>query len=153
LPGLHLFTLLQFGLVLWLYEGFLKEVRRAYLLRILWLSFLTFVVLNATWVDGISQMNPHARAVQCITLLVVIISYFLHLLRKMEVDRLERDPLFWVSSGLLIYFSGSFFVFLVSNYLLGKDNEMLLAIFSIVSILNILANLSYAIALWVRPKQ
>ncbi|MEL6274231.1 MAG: hypothetical protein AAFU03_03855 [Bacteroidota bacterium] len=180
LPGLHLFTLLQFLLILWVYQDFLDKKLSSRGRWFLGFSFIVFAIINAVWIDGIWKLNPHARAVQSLILLGIIFTYLFNLLQKAGGDdafshstttygrtvitvnkpndftknekavQLEKLPLFWVSAGLLIYFSGSFFIFLAGNYFL-PERQTLMAIYGIHSILNILANIFYGIALWVKP--
>lgn len=150
LPILHFFTVIQFGLVVWIYQDFLL----VYFNKIKIIAFITgfaiFGLVNAVWFDGFFYLNPHARALQSLLLLGVVFSYFAHLLKYMEVAKLEKEPLFWISAGMTIYFSGSFLIFLFSNYLL-QTKEVLISIYGIHSILNIVANVFIAIALWVTP--
>lgn len=150
LPVLHLFTVIQFSLIIWIYQKFLQHYISNTKISLLIGAFAVFGLINAAWIDGIFYLNPHARAIQSIILLGVILFYFTHLLRSMEVKELEKEPLFWISAGMTIYFSGSFLIFLFSNYLL-QTNEVLYSIYGIHSILNVVANVFIAIALWVVP--
>lgn len=150
LPGLHLFTLLQTLLILWVYRDFMRTRAQKWVLPLLAIGFSLFAIVNAVWIDGIWKLNPHARAIQSLLILSIIFSYFFALLRNTHFVRLEKEPLFWISAGLIIYFSGSFFIFLASNYFLTSP-DLLRSIYGIHSVLNIIANLFYAAALWVTP--
>ncbi|MEM8583364.1 MAG: hypothetical protein AAGF87_03795 [Bacteroidota bacterium] len=154
LPGAHLFTITQFGLIIWIYKELLSQISTK-----LWLAliavFFVIGIANGLYYDGFLNLNPSTRALEAILLLVVIIGYFYNLLRQETLVRLEREPLFWTSAGLVIYLSGSLLVFLVSNIFLSDETtyDILWALFGIHSLLNILLNISLAIALWIRyPK-
>ncbi len=154
LPGLHLFTIVQYVLILNIYGNFLQKIIPRW---VYWAGFVLFPIwgiINGIWFDGWYNYNPNARSVQIIVILVLVLLYFYQLLKTIELKRLESDPLFWVSCGLLIYFSGSLFIFLMSNYFLDNKNyELLESIWGMHSILNVIANLSFAIALWINSRK
>ncbi|MEL6669643.1 MAG: hypothetical protein AAFP08_11785 [Bacteroidota bacterium] len=154
LPGAHLFTVVQFGLFVWIYKELIGQWSGK-----LWVALIIVFALiglaNGLYYDGFRNLNPTTRALEAILLLIVIIGYFYNLLRQETLVRLEREPLFWTSAGLVIYLSGSLLVFLVSNIFLSNEGtyDVLWALFGIHSLLNILLNLSLAMALWIRyPK-
>ncbi|PHI19095.1 hypothetical protein CEQ90_14355 [Lewinellaceae bacterium SD302] len=151
LPLLHVFTALQTWFVLRCYRDYLDETvgRKMYWLMVT--GFILFAAGNAVFYDGIFRLNPHARALQSFMLLPVAIGYLLSLLRKAELTKLETDPLFWFSAFVLLYFSGSFFVFLGSNYFISQP-ELLVALYGIHSILSIVALILFTIILWIRKR-
>ena len=151
LPLLHLYTFVQFILLAWVYRVHLHKTLSLPLQRAFLGGFALFVVLNALWLDGIENFNPHARAVESILLVVLALSYFYSLMREMRIARLESDSLFWISCAVLLYFSGSFLLFIVSKYI-SSSEPVMLTVWGIHSVLNILANIIYVIALWVCPK-
>lgn len=152
LPGAHLYTLVQFSLVLWIYRELLERQTQTWVFPALLVMFLLFVLWNGLYLDRFRNFNPHARGIQAIILLPLILSYFYQLLRSMQIPRLEKEPLFWASSGFTIYFSGSLLIFLLSNYLLEAP-ETLRALYAVHSLLNILLNLLLAPALWIRHRK
>ncbi|MGB3548903.1 MAG: hypothetical protein WBA17_18155 [Saprospiraceae bacterium] len=154
LPGLHLFTIAQYVMILVIYGRFLRQFIPNTVFWAILIAFPIWGIMSATFIDGWYNYNPHARAVQIISILILILCYFYQLLKNVEINRLESDPLFWVSCGLLIYFSGSLFIFLMSNYFLANKNyELLDSIYGMHSILNIIANLAYTIALWINSRK
>ena len=152
LPGAHLYTLVQFSLVLWIYQELLVEQTRPWLFPTLLVVFFSFVVWNGLYLDEFRNFNPHARGLQAVILLPLILSYFYQLLRSLQIPRLEKEPLFWASAGFTIYFSGSLLIFLLSNYLLEAP-ETLRALYAVHSLLNILLNLFLVPALWIRHRK
>ena len=49
------------------------------------------------------------------TAIMLSIYYFYYTFIRMEVVRLERFPMFWINSAILIYFGGTFFVTLFED--------------------------------------
>ena len=78
--------------------------------------------------------------------------YFRELLNELRVARLERDPLFWVSVGLALYFLGYILIALFSNYMLQHYSlQFNKNVWSIHFVLSLLLHSSYAGALWLQP--
>ncbi|MBC6994606.1 hypothetical protein QWY85_07415 [Neolewinella lacunae] len=145
LPALHVYTALQTILLLLVFRGHLSAMINPWAPVVLMVLFGVFAAVNAAYIDGLYNFNPHARALQSIILLLVAISYLFRLLRDRALRRLTEESLFWVSAALILYFSGNFLIFMASEPLLNAPG-LLIGLYSIHSILNILANLLYTLA-------
>ena len=55
--------------------------------------------------------------------LLVVLLYFNQLIQDMNVRNILKHSLFWISSGLIIQFTGTFFVYLFANYALSSNTE------------------------------
>lgn len=85
------------------------------------------------------------RGVEGILMLLLCILFFGRLLLKLDVPNLLAYPYFWFATGLMIYFSGTLFLFLyASKYLAMGD----ITYWLIHSLLNILLNIIFAITIW-----
>jgi hypothetical protein len=150
LPLLHVFSVVQFTL-LWLI--FAQRLIPPFSKRFFWgilVAFWAFAIVCAVWIDGIYNFNAHARSFGAILIIIFCLSYFYQRLRMLDLENLEADPLFWVATGSLIYFSGSLILFIISNYIL-PDEAMSISIWGVHGIFNIFNNLFFMIALWVQP--
>lgn len=151
LPLLHTFTFIHFTLIVLVFQDHLKTFFQDRLPGVFIAVFGVFVVVNGIWLDGFFAFNPHARGLQSLLVLFIVLSFFYRTLKEMKVTSLETEPLFWASSGLLLYFSGGLFIFIVSNYI-STSREVMLTSWGIHAILNIVLNLFLVLALWVRPR-
>ncbi|MTB52522.1 hypothetical protein [Lewinella sp. W8] len=149
LPLLHLFTWAQTVLLLLAYRSVFREAGKLSWLKWILGGFTGLVIINALFIDGVFNFNTTVRTTQSVLMLSVIFYYFYQLLQKLQIDRLEREPLFWISAVLTIYFSGNFIVFLMTD-VLKNDALTFWSVYSVHSILNIIVNLVYGVAFWVR---
>ncbi|MEM6321748.1 MAG: hypothetical protein AAF960_29075 [Bacteroidota bacterium] len=146
----HTFTVLQFALLTLIMEKELVPFVSKRTLRGLMVGFTILALFDAFWWNGIENFNNYARTISSILLISLVILFFYKTLQELRIKNLEREPLFWLSIGILIYHSGSSLIFLFSNYV--KTSELaLLTLWGIHAIFNIFLNISYAIALWIRP--
>ncbi len=114
---------------------------------ILWLLllFCVFSIVNSIFYESILEFNSNQRYVAGIMGFVLIVGYFAKLIRKAEHIYLERHPYFILAASYLLYFSGTFFLFLVSKEFMGAD---IAKYWSLHGVLNIFLNLSYIAVLW-----
>lgn len=73
------------------------------------------------------------------------ILYLFETVRQEEEFEVTRNPMFWISLGNLLFFSGSFFSYGFGSYLMYKQSELAETVFWIARILNILLYILYFI--------
>lgn len=115
-------------------------------------SIFFIIILFACFGESTTGFSSLIKAIECL----VIIGFCLYVLYKMidelKVPQIETDPNFWVLSGILIYFSSSFFVFLLSNISLKNDQIALIYIWVSHSVFNAIKYLIYGRAIWLEKK-
>lgn len=146
----YLFTILEFGLLTYVFAEGIKPFLKYNFFWGVAISFLFFVLTDMIWISGISQFNSYSTAIEGLILIFFALIFFYKTLHELKIRFLEREPLFWISAGVLLYFSSSLFIFLFSNYV-NSSTTALFIIWGIHGIFSILLNVFYSTALWVRP--
>lgn len=141
----HIFTLLEFTCFMYIFFQILKIEHKQKLFSVIILSFLIIFLVDIIFISGHLKMNELARNVEGFTFIVLSILYFKSLMKSNEHQSLLQKFSFWFSSAILLYFSGSLFIFLFSNYLLDSSPETFFGIYAIHSILSIIFNILLAI--------
>ncbi|MDP4265720.1 MAG: hypothetical protein Q8941_24590 [Bacteroidota bacterium] len=111
LPLLHLLTLFELFFLLY-YFSLLFERKISIALKYVCWGSLLFCLANALWWQSIFSFNSYARGLEAIIIILVSLLYF--------VQVPERQKTSWeifIVSGLLLYYAGSFFLYLFSNFL------------------------------------
>lgn len=104
--------------------------------------------------SGASWFRPGLQVLESALLLVLVALYFRKLLSELAIGHLERDPMFWLSTGLLIYSLGSIQISLFSNYLLQCYSDQLRStVWFAQALLALILYSCYALALWMRPQK
>ncbi|HAS43337.1 MAG TPA: hypothetical protein DCS93_22850 [Microscillaceae bacterium] len=147
LPLLHVYVIIEFVLLGWMYQFNLYKLYNRYVIPIIIILFSIFSIINSLFIQSIYTFNTHNRPLSNLLLIVFAISYYYKLLKELKIRYLERNPMFWINTGILIYYSGSLFLFIFSNYII-KTRESWLLVWHIHSILNIFINIFYTIGLW-----
>lgn len=147
----YLFTIIEFTILTYVFtQALVPFIARKYLLGVL-LFFLLFVFSDMMWLSGIEQFNSYSTAVEGLLIICFTLTYFYKTLQELQIKYLEREPQFWISTGVLLYFSSSLFIFLFTNYV-NSSLISLYIIWGIHGIFSILLNVLYSIALWVTPQ-
>jgi hypothetical protein len=146
----HIFTLLEFFLLNQIFARTLTPL----LSKLFFNSSLIFMFLvelaDLLWLSSLQQFNGFATAIESLFLIFFSLCYFYKTMQELKVKHLEREPMVFISIGLLLYFSSSLFIFLFTNYV-DAENGTLFLIWGIHGIFSIILNILYAIALWLQP--
>lgn len=146
-------TALEFGLLAAVYRQALRPSALSRWLPVVAGIFMLVSLLSYLRPAGVAQFNPGQRFAESLLVLALVLAYFLKVIRELLVVRLERDPMFWVSAGLLLYFAGSVFVFLSSNYVLRHSNTLSLRLWAVHAGLYMVLYGLYSLALWMKPSR
>ena len=149
---LHIFTVIELGLLALMFGPSIVSLLPSSGLRLLLVAFSIFAIFNSIYIDGITRFNAFAKAIEALFVISFVLMYFYHILRTLEIKHLDQAPLFWISAGSLIYFSGSLFVFIYSNKIVSSLSSSF-TIWGIHAFLTILKNTFYTIALWIRSNK
>lgn len=112
--------------------------------------FYVFTFLNTLYLEPLDTFNSNVRWVQGIVTLLYCIYFFYTLFDDANVDDLLKYPFFWMASGMLIYFSGTLFLFIIENNRANGEDSYFVHVHGI---LNFILNTSYAYTLWLGSKQ
>lgn len=144
-PVQHLYTLLKTLLFSRMYYLALRRSQQRQLVYWLTLAFVVFAVFDAFYLEGLMHYNSYGRAVQSVLLIGFALLYFEQMLRELRVAKLEQDPLFLASVGLVIYSAGTAMLFVLTNNF-TEDLSVLTLAFDSVFLLNIVFNVLLTIA-------
>jgi len=114
--------------------------------------FAILFVLNLFFFWESDKMSSYIRSLESILIIVFTLAYFYQAIENLLVPSLNQDPMFWVNTALLVYFSGNLIFFIISNYLLEQSRQLLMEAYLIHSILIIIRNLLFTIGLWMKPQ-
>ncbi len=116
-PLLHVYTLLEAGLVLLYFRrvlsGFLPD-------SVLWISFLLFnalTLVHAVYQPHNNRPDMLPRCVEGIGIILLCAASYYRILKQLRIKKIYRDPVFLVNIGLLLYFSEPLFQLIIHPYM------------------------------------
>lgn len=114
-------------------------------------GILIFTGYKAAQPGGLAQFPSAVMTAQCALFILLALLYFYQWLHQPVMTAFEHTPLFWVNAGVLVYFSGNLFLFMLQEWLSRTPQLHLQNYWVIHSVANIVANLLYAIGLLCKP--
>ncbi len=99
--------------------------------------------------DGFFKFNSIVNTISCLLIIIWVFAYFYQLLQTLQVIKLYTIPLFWISVGCLLYFSGTLFIFLYSDTILFQKEPILYyQLWNIYYVLLFVFRFLLAVGLW-----
>ena len=145
----QLFTVLEFILFIWLLHFHIKNKRSKKILLITGICFTIFYFLFTALASEHAQIDSIQIGVE--TIIILVFSYYYLYERMNDTNTLfiyNTYP-FWIVIAIVLYLSGSFFVYIFVNYL-SKDE--IRKFWVITNIFSILKSILFAVAILIHAK-
>jgi hypothetical protein len=110
-----------------------------------------YLLIYFFW-DKYLFVPSHVFAFQHLMMLIPLILYFIERMRLMDDEYITKNPMFWVTSGFLIFYSVSIFYFSLFNELYFHYKEVFIKGWAINALALIIMNVLLSKGLWLIPK-
>jgi len=116
-------------------------------LRHLYWIVLIISITNFLFIQGIKEVNNFSYLFGMSVLCVLIIKYYYTLLTSDLTVSLFSLPLFWLSIGILMFFTASFPILAYLNIIIDSNSILTEPLYDLVGIGNIFLSFSYIMVL------
>lgn len=99
--------------------------------------FVVFTISNVIWGEGITQMNSMPRLFGGAAMISMAVMYFYQTANELKYTYLDRDPMFLLSSGLIIYEAGIAVAYSMFNKALAESYDAARMCITVLLVLNI----------------
>lgn len=114
---IHILTAMESFLLFWFFSHIIKKQSIRTITRFLMIVFPLFCIINLLFIQGTRNFPSYTRPAEALLFIALCMIYW-----AQESDE-ERSwaavPSNWFVTGLFLYFSGAFIIFLFSSYLAG----------------------------------
>jgi len=148
----HLFVPVSFFFMMRIYREALKESYPKGLFTLILILFLIFCVINSFFIQSITVFNSNAISLSWVVYIIFSVLFFYQLLKSPASEGLERNPMFWLNTGVLIYYSSTLILFLLVNFLIPEDPKLYASLLGLNILFNIINNIFYSVVLWKTPQ-
>ncbi|MEW7289718.1 hypothetical protein [Aquimarina sp. 2304DJ70-9] len=153
LPLYHFYAVVEFLLIVNIYKAELSKTFSKYFFVFLGIGFTFFAIINTLFFQDLYAFNSNVTTLLGLLVIFFALSYFYTLLKEIKYTSLETNPMFWINSGFLIYFSSNLILFFINNNLFKGNNEASHMVWGLHAIVNIVLIIFYIVAIWVNPKK
>lgn len=110
-------------------------------------------ILDTIFFTGLFEFHSNLNAIGCIIVIYFSLLFFSSLLTNLPITNIERLPLFWIVIGILFYYAGNLFIFILNKFVLALGSDVHQVYWVIIhNLLNITKNILFAIGLWTKLK-
>ncbi|MEZ0609293.1 hypothetical protein ACAW74_12290 [Fibrella sp. WM1] len=149
---LHGYTILEFNIIALFYGSFFGYFYTRSFVLWLMVGFTALALLNSAFIQPPTGGNAYARGLEAILIIALALLAFYKMLSELSARRLDKQPVFWINTGFLLYFAGSLFFLLFSNAVLYDSNQTLkFAVFALHVLLIVMMHVLISIGLWFSP--
>ncbi|HEY4195745.1 MAG TPA: hypothetical protein VGM63_09435 [Mucilaginibacter sp.] len=111
---------------------------------------LLIVICSTIFIESIWVFPAVSNTVLCLLLIPLSLAYFYQIFSRQEFVHIEKQGLFWVNAGVLIYFSVNIFLFMLYNKISVAEKH---DYYMMQSVSNIVTNLLYSVGLLCKPQK
>lgn len=112
---IHIQTTLESFLLLWFFSYVIKSHVILKVIQVLMIALPLFCIINLLLIQGIGSYPSYSRAIEALMFIALSMIYWA---QESEDEKAWTGiPANWFVTGILLYFSGAFFLFLLQNYL------------------------------------
>jgi hypothetical protein len=143
-PLVNFYALIQLFFLLQIYDiAFLNNRKLCWLISAI---FTVLFLINYGFIQSPFSFNSYSFTLAALILTIFALLYFKYLLERLPVNFIHRTPMVWINIGVLVYFSGNIFLFILNNFFtMGVEgNQRYMWILH--NFLNVLQNLLFLIA-------
>ncbi|MBX2923609.1 MAG: hypothetical protein KF746_15515 [Chitinophagaceae bacterium] len=142
----NIFTAIEFVFYLWMFSQIIHHpVIKKFLYNCLWMYPVVFL-MNRLFIQKGEQYHTLTAGLGSLLIVLAAIFYFYELFQSEKSVDLVREPSFWISSGLLFFYSCSFPLYSLISYFYSPSNKIVNYLVSLSSLLNILLYSSFIVA-------
>jgi hypothetical protein len=114
---IHLQTIQESFLLLWFFRLIIKNPILQKVILVVQIGFPVFCLFNLLFIQGVNSFPSYTRAFESIIFIALCMFYWWQ--ENEESTQWTSGLVNWIVMGFFLYFTGSFFIFLFSNYLTG----------------------------------
>ncbi|MFZ4796769.1 MAG: hypothetical protein ACOYMA_04700 [Bacteroidia bacterium] len=144
MPLSHIFTVIEFGMLISVFTTYFKIQMKYYYILLFLIVFIgiidAFVLKKLTTFGGLTNL------IASIFFTIAALYFYYNNINQTQNIDLYKQPMFWFSTSILIYFSINFYKYLRLSTELKLPINTYFIDYIIHSITNTIANLLYAMA-------
>ena len=148
MPQRHLYTFISFLLLGLFYNSVVKDFFKRNWILFIVILFEIYFVINSFFIRGIFEYRGFSRSLSIIILVLFSILYFHKVMVEGKLKSLSREPLIWINTAILLYFSGNLFFNILFDIIFEYSKEFGVLTYFYFNVLNIVFYALLAIGFW-----
>jgi hypothetical protein len=122
-------------------------IKPAYILGLI-ISFEILSLINMLFIQSLLEFPSLIGSIGAMILFLFSVAFFTKVMTEAKILKLAQDPLIWINSGVLIYYTANFVFYALLNYANSYSREFAVLMVLFFSYVNFLFYLLLAIGFW-----
>ena len=123
----------------------LTTLRARWIIRAAMALFAVFVIFRLRYILTPGNFDSYTPALLSLAMMIYSVLFFNQQLNLPQITFIYKTPWFWVVTGLLLYYAGSFLILLTTDYLMVRDNTFIRGLWDLLDVLAVICNLLIAL--------
>lgn len=149
---LHIYTLSEFIILALFFRTIIYNNTIKKGLFIVIIVFGLFKMIDMVWITGTEKLDSLAITISSLFFTGLSLYFYWQTFQRLEVESLERYPLFWINTGILFYFAGNLITFIFSNYITQQGYEYFITHWLLHNLFSLFKYIAFSIGLWLLPR-
>lgn len=137
--------IIEFYLFSILFKKLLPDKPSSRVITLLLVLFTVYIMFSLKRLLSAGSYDSYTPAILSLAMILYCILFFNRQLKMAQDIFIYKTVWFWIVTGLLLYFAGSFIIFLVTNYFMERDNILIRNLWVLLQVFNIGENLIISI--------
>lgn len=134
----NVYAIVQLVFYTYLLSKFIRNKSTIRLIRYFQPVYVLLSLLNLLFFQTLKVYNSITYSIGCLVIVALSIYYFYELFKQKRVVYLTKEPAFWISAGLLFFFTCSFPLLATANVLEGLSSSTLDTLQKLLTLLNVM---------------
>ena len=133
----NFFTVIEFCFYFFVLSQVVSRVKMKRIIKGTIVLYASAAFINIFFLQGTKMFHTVTYSIGCLLVVIFCIYYFWELFRLPKSVKLQKNPAFWICTGLLFFYCCGFPLYGFINYLVSISTLLRDNFFTIVTILNI----------------
>lgn len=121
---IHILNFVQIPILSTIYYRSIPSIIFRNFILILAMVYVIFSVAISIYVQPFTVYPTITNTVQSLILCVLPLLFFYYTFKNLQIEKLEKEPMFWISAGLLLYYGINLILLGFSNYFLWQSLQI-----------------------------
>lgn len=122
-------------------KGFVKPVY----LYVIIIIYESYCLINSLFIQSLFEYPSIEAAIGATIIFLFSIAWFTKIMIEAKIEKLAEEPLVWINSAILIYYTGNFFYFSLYNLIVNASLDVAMLVTKLFVVLNLFFYLIIAI--------
>jgi hypothetical protein len=142
----NIWSALEFGFYLYFFSAIYRNQSAKRTALYAMLGYLLVAFVNIFLIQGLKRFHTYTFMLGCVLVIAFGASYFFQLIRVPQAGKLSRNPAFWITAGLMIYYCCDLPVFGAMNYMTNLSRSTTNKLLVVYNFMNIILYSFFTVA-------